>query len=228
MMKSDSKPDPEAALHYAGWDHLNVAKPGNGTNFAITGKESQIVTVQLDVGDSCQGEAGSMMFLSKGMTQTVTCEGFLERCCAGEDCWVVNFTNSGSNGGGKGYVALTPNFPTAKVVPVDLSSPDVGGRLIAQQGAFMASYGDVRIGISLDCNLVRCCCAGLGLVRQKLEGSGTAFLGATGTIVQKVLRQGETILVDTNCIMAFAETCKLDIRKAGGILVRETLCRQSS
>jgi hypothetical protein len=46
----------------------------------------------------------------------------------------VNFTNSGSTGNHE-FVALTPNFPTAKVVPVDLSSPDVGGKLVAQQGA---------------------------------------------------------------------------------------------
>jgi uncharacterized protein (AIM24 family) len=46
---------------------------------------------------------------------------------------------------------MTPNFPTSKVVPVDLSSPHVNGKLIAQKGAFMASYGDVNIGISFDC-----------------------------------------------------------------------------
>jgi hypothetical protein len=83
----------------------------------------------------------------------------------------------------------------------------------------MASYGDVRVGVSVDTNCMRCCCAGLGLVRQKLEGSGTVFLAGTGTIVQKVLADSETILVDTNCIMAFADTCKLDLKRAGGILV---------
>jgi uncharacterized protein (AIM24 family) len=78
----------------------------------------------------------------------------------------MNFTHTGERPG-KGFVALTPNFPMAKVVPVDLSSPAVNGVLIAQQGAFMASVGDVNIGISLDCNLLRCCCAGTGLVRRK-------------------------------------------------------------
>ena len=52
----------------------------------------------------------------------------------------------------------------AKVVPVDMSSPHVNGVLIAQQGSFMASVGDVEIGMSLDCNFMRCCCAGTGLV----------------------------------------------------------------
>jgi uncharacterized protein (AIM24 family) len=65
---------------------------------------------------------------------------------------------------------------------------------------------------------MRCCCAGLGLVRQKITGNGTVFLNSTGTIVQKVLQEGETVLVDTECVLAFADSCKLDIRKAGGIL----------
>ena len=57
-----------------------------------------------------------------------------------------------------------------------------------------------------------------GLVRQKLEGSGTAFLGATGTIVQKVLAQGEVMLIDTNCLLAYAETAEFDLKRTGGIV----------
>jgi len=157
-----------------------------------------------------------MMYLSPGVEQQVSCDGCCARCLAGEDCFVLNFTHSGDQPG-KGFVALTPNFPMAKVVPVDLSSPEVGGVLIAQKGAFMASVGDVEIGISFDCNFCRCCCAGTGLVRQKIEGNGLALIAANGTIIQKVLAPGEVIIMDTNCVLAFAESCKLDIRRAGGI-----------
>ena len=185
--------------------------------YAITGNESQVVTVSLGTGEAVQGEPGAMMYLSEGMTQDVSYEGCFARCCSGESCFVMNFTNDGSTGN-LGFVAMTPNFPTAKVVPVDLSSPDVNGSLICQQGAFMASYGDVLVTMSTDCNLARCCCAGTGLVRQNLKGAGTAFLAATGTIVQKVLAPGEVIILDTNCVLAFAESCTLDIRRTGGIL----------
>lgn len=185
--------------------------------YAITGNESQVLSVSLGVGETVKGEPGAMMYLSEGMTQHVSCDGCCARCCSGESCWAMNFTN---NGGASniGFVALTPNFPTAKVVPIDLSSPDVNGSLVCQTGSFMASYGDVQVGISMDCNLARCCCAGTGLIRQNLVGSGTVFLAATGTIVQKVLAPGEVIVADTNCILAFAESCKLDIRRAGGIV----------
>ena len=185
--------------------------------YAITGEESQVITMQLGVGESVKGEPGVMMYLSPGVEQHASCDGCLARACAGEDCFVMNFTNNGS-GDGDAYAALTPNFPTAKVVPVDMSDPNVDGTLIAQQGAFMASYGDVSIGISLDCNLIRCFCGGAGFIRQKISGTGTAFIAATGTIIQKVLGPGETILCDTNCILAFAGSCKMDIRRAGGIL----------
>ena len=82
----------------------------------------------------------------------------------------------------------------------------------------MGHYGDVHVGISLDCNFMRCCCAGTGLVRQSIEGRGTVFLASTGTIVQKVLEPGEVIVMDTNCVMAFADTCKLDLKRTGGIV----------
>ena len=49
-------------------------------------------------------------------------------------------------------------------------------------------------------------------------GTGTAFLGATGTIVQKVLDANETILIDTNCLLAYAETCTFDLKKTGGVM----------
>jgi len=211
--KNDELPVAELVLEKSGWEHLKVASPGDAVNYAITGHESQVLTMKLQTGDSLQGEPGTMLFLTNGVKQRVSYEGCCERCCSGEDCFVMNFTNSGSTGGAA-YAALCPNFPTAKVVPVDMSSPHVNGSLIAQQGtlyrlhfrrvvwylnhifwlmysgfatgSFMASYGDVSLGVDLDFNLMRCCCSGLGLVRQKLNGTGTVFLASTGTIVQKV------------------------------------------
>jgi uncharacterized protein (AIM24 family) len=153
MMKGKDD-DPDIVLHAAGWEYLQVPK-AEDCNYAITGYESQVVTLQMAIGDSCQAEPGVMMYLTSGVRSAVSCDpaSSLGRCCSGEACCVVHFTNTGAGGGGgdnKGYVALCPNFPTSKVIPVDMSSPHVGGKLIAQQGAFMASYGDVTIATSFD------------------------------------------------------------------------------
>jgi uncharacterized protein (AIM24 family) len=210
---ADDKKD--MVLKASGWECFDMHKAPDA-KFAITGNESQVVSVALNPGDTLKGEPGTMMFLTPGVKQNATCEGCCSRMLAGEDCCVLNFTNKGSSG--IGYAALTPNEPLGKVIPIDLSSPDVGGTLIAQQGTYMASYGDVEVGVSFDCKCCRCCCGGVGLVRQKITGSGTVFLGATGTIVVKKLLPEEVMIMDTNSILAFSESCKLDIKRAGGML----------
>jgi uncharacterized protein (AIM24 family) len=199
----------------SGWEVLEVVE-GPGSKYAITGNENQVVTVSLGPGETCQGEPGVMMYLSPGVTQHATCEGCFARCMGGESCCVLNFTNSGSNE--VRFAAMTPNEPLGKVVPVDLSSPDVNGTLIAQGGSFMGSIGDVLVGVSWDCNFVRCCCGGMGLARQKLSGTGIVLLGVTGTIVQKVLAPGEKMIMDTNCILAYSESCKMEVQTSSGIM----------
>lgn len=215
--KTDEFPEADIVLEASGWDQLEIPKI-DSLNYAITGHESQVLTMKLLSGQAIQGEPGSMMYLSgNGMKQQVSYEGCCERCCSGESCFVMNFSNDASDGTA-GFAALSPNFPTAIVVPINLSSPHVNGTLIAQSGAYMASYGDVAVGSSLDCNCARCCCSGMGLVRQKLVGTGTVFLAGTGTIVQKVLAPDEIFIIDSNCIMAYAESCTLDLKRAGGVL----------
>ena len=72
--------------------------------------------------------------------------------------------------------------------------------------------------MDLDCNPCRACFGGTGLIRQKLVGTGTAFIEGLGTVVQKVLADGEKIIVDTNCVLAWAETVDVSYRRAGTIM----------
>ena len=216
MKGYDSDPDRKAVLHYTGFAETEDLIPSpQDTFYAITGNESQVLTIRLREGEQVRGEPGTMFFLSDGMSQTIRCDDCYQRCCTGEGCCVVDFTNNNTS---PGFASLTPNFPTAKVVPVDLRSPDIGGTLIAQGGTYMASYGDVQIQVDFDCNFMRCCCGGMGLIRQKIVGTGTVFLSSTGTMVQKVLKPGESILVDTFCLLAYSGTCKFDIKRTAGIV----------
>ena len=121
-------------------------------------------------------------------------------------------TNDASN---MGFVGLTPNFPS-KVVPVELTSKHVNGNILCKAGSYMAHYGDVEIETDFDFNPCRACFGGNGFIRQQLKGNGTVFLAATGTIMQKVLEEGEKIVIDTNCVLAWAETCEMTLQSAGG------------
>ena len=149
-------------------------KADQAHKYAITGHESQIVTVEIPAGESLQGEPGSMMYLSEQVQMQVTCGAdWFGRCCSGENCCVLNFENHSSE---TGVASLVSNVPLAKVVPIELNSPSVGGSLIVQSGAYMASYGDVQVGFDCDCNLTRCCCGGMVSTNEKRSGAEQDFL----------------------------------------------------
>ena len=57
---------------------------------------------------------------------------------------------------------------------------------------------------------------GEGFILQKLMGNGKAFIHAGGTIVKKQLN-GESLRVDTGCIVAFEESVNYDVEMAGGL-----------
>jgi hypothetical protein len=61
--------DPDIVLHAAGWDYLKVPAAAD-SNYAITGNESQVVTLKIQAGDHCQAEPGTMMYLSSGIKQS--------------------------------------------------------------------------------------------------------------------------------------------------------------
>ena len=58
---------------------------------------------------------------------------------------------------------------------------------------------------------------GEGFIMQKLEGDGLAFVHAGGTIIERELGPGETLRVDTGCIVAFTPGITYDIARAGNL-----------
>jgi len=52
---------------------------------------------------------------------------------------------------------------------------------------------------------------------EKLEGDGMAFLHACGHVIEKRLIPGETLRIDTGCIVGFTNGIDYDIQFVGGI-----------
>ena len=125
------------------------------------------------------------------------------RMCAGEPFVKVGLKNGG---GDAAYVGLTPNFP-AKIVPIELAQMD---NFVAKAGAIMSSVGDVSILSSVNCDMPACFTT-LGICRQKLEGEGTAFLAAGGTILVKELKDGEKLVVDSESVVGYQDTVSFGV-----------------
>ena len=52
---------------------------------------------------------------------------------------------------------------------------------------------------------------------QKLEGDGLVFVHAGGTIVERELKAGERIDVDTGCVVAYTQSVDMDVKPVGGV-----------
>ncbi len=146
--------------------------------------------------------------MSPGVKSSVEC-GRCTRICTGETLCKVVYTNETKS---TGYIGITPNFP-AKVVPVDLTQFH---RIFTRKGTYFSSIGDVEVSANCDMSCFRSALGGLGCIRQEARGTGTVFLGAGGTVVSKILADGETFVVDEDSVVGYQDTVDVGIRFAGG------------
>jgi len=121
------------------------------------------------------------------------------------------FQNQGT---GKRRVAFSAPFP-GKIVPIHLA--ELGGELIAQKDSFLCGAKGVSIGIAFQRRLGTGFFGGEGFVMQRLQGDGLAFVHAGGTLMQRDLKPGEILRVDTGCVVAFTPTVDFDIEYVGNI-----------
>ncbi|EGF89178.1 hypothetical protein ABI_45250 [Asticcacaulis biprosthecium C19] len=206
--------------------HHRSSGVADDIDFEIKGQELQFVEIELDPGESAIAEAGAMVWkdASVGMT-TVFGDasgqqggGFMgallgagKRLITGESLFTTVFTH---NGHGKARVAFSAPVPGA-IVPLKLS--DVGGRLICQKDSFLAAAKGVSLGIAFQKRIMTGLFGGEGFIMQKLEGDGWVFVQFGGMVVERELKAGEQLHVDTGCIAAFTDTVDFDLIQAGGI-----------
>ena len=116
-------------------------------------------------------------------------------------------------GQGKGHVAFAAPYP-GKIIPLELG--EIGGEFICQKDAFLCAAKGIDIEIAFTKNLGTGFFGGEGFILQRLKGNGKAFIHAGGTIVQKTLQAGETLRVDTGCLVGMTPSINYDIQFIGG------------
>ena len=194
-------------------------------DYEIKGSEMQFVEVELDPGEAAIGEAGSMMFMDAGIAMdTVFGDGSAQqggffgkllgagkRLVTGESLFTTIYTN---NAGAKQRVAFAAPYP-GKILPMDLSK--MGGTLICQKDAFLCAARGVSLGIAIQQKLSTGFFGGEGFIMQKLEGDGLAFVHAGGTCLRRTLAPGQTLMVDTGCVVAYTPDVNFEIQYVGKI-----------
>ena len=195
-------------------------------DYEIKGSEMQFVEVELDPGEAAVGEAGSLFYMDVGIgMDTVFGDGsasqgggFLgkllgagKRLVTGESLFTTVYTNHVAQ---KQRVAFAAPYP-GKILPMDLRQ--LGGMLVCQKDAFLCAARGVSLGIFFQQKLSVGFFGGEGFIMQKLEGDGLAFVHAGGTVVRRELRPGETLMVDTGCVVAFTPNVNFEIQYVGKI-----------
>ena len=92
-----------------------------------------------------------------------------------------------------------------------------GGQIICQKDSFLCAAKGVSIGIHFRKKILTELFGGAGFIMQKLEDDGMVFIHAGGTILERELAAGETLQVDTGCLVALTHSIEYDVQKVGNI-----------
>jgi len=194
-------------------------------DYTIYGDDMQFVEVELDPQGAMVAEAGAMMYMEDGIDmETIFGDGSQQssgilgalmgagkRLLTGESLFMTVFQNRSSV---RRKMAFGAPYP-GKIIPVHLAQ--IGGEMIAQKDAFLCAAKGVSVGIAFNRKMGVGLFGGEGFIMERLQGDGWVFCHAGGTIYKRELAPGETLRVDTGCIVAFQPTVDFDIQFVGKI-----------
>lgn len=192
--------------------------------YRIIGDDIQLVEIELDPKETVIAEAGTMMYMdnqirfetkmgdgsdpNQGLMSKLLSAG--TRVLTGESLFVTHFTNHGA---GKQRVAFAAPYP-GKIIPLDLAL--LGGSLVVQKDGFLCAAKGTKISITLNRRIGAGLVGGEGFIMQKLEGDGKTFMHAGGTVIERKLN-GETLKIDTGCIVAYTQGIDFNIETSGSL-----------
>jgi len=183
-------------------------------DYQILGDDLQLVEIQLDPGEGVRAETGALLYMGDGIEMETTTDGGLvrglKRVLTGESFFITTFLNTGRS---RSSIAFAAPYP-GRIVPLDLYT--LGGTFLCQKDSFLCAARGIEIEVAFTRRLGAGVLGGEGFILQRLVGKGHAFVHAGGTVIERNLRAGETLRVDTGCLVGFASTVEYDIQFVGG------------
>jgi uncharacterized protein (TIGR00266 family) len=194
-------------------------------DYQIVGDDMQFVKIELDPQEAVVAEAGSMMYIENGIQMDTIFgdgsnqnKGFIgalvgagKRLITGESLFMTVFHNEGD---GKRIAAFGAPYP-GKIQALHLA--ELGGEILCQKDSFLCAAKGVSLGIAFNKRFGAGLFGGEGFIMQRLTGDGWTFVHAGGTHEEKVLAAGETLRVDTGCLVALQPSVTYDIQMVGGV-----------
>lgn len=182
--------------------------------FRLIGTTVPAVEVFYDqAGEEMITQSGGMAWMSDGIDMTSDTNGGvtagLGRIFAGESMFMARYRalRAGAT------IAFASKVP-GSIVPIKMKEYPNG--VICQKGSFLCSQSSVKLQVTFSRKLSSGLFGGEGFILQKLSGKGTAFLEVDGDVVEKDLKPGEVIKVDTGNVVAFQEGMPYEVETVSG------------
>jgi uncharacterized protein (TIGR00266 family) len=169
------------------------------------------IVFHLKQGQSVTAEAGAMMFMHNTVDIDThgrkggVLKGIGTAMFGGESFFVNTFTAAR----GPGDLALVGPV-MGDIKQLDLNA----GSMILQSGAYLAS--DPPVGLDTKWQGLKGFLTDRDFVMLHATGPGLLWVTSFGGIVERELRPGEVLSVDTGHIVAFPDTMQFNVRRVGG------------
>lgn len=169
------------------------------------------IHLELSSGEKIITESGAMASMDSGIDLRSKTNGgffraFFMKFLGAESFFINTFTNTKST---NQNIVLTKPSP-GQIISTDLSN---GQELFIQPGAFIACTP--KVNFSLRWAGFSSFIAKEGLFRLSIQGPGTVWYGAFGSIIEKEVNG--SYIVDTGHLLSYPKTITLKIQLAGGI-----------
>jgi uncharacterized protein (TIGR00266 family) len=186
-------------------------------DYTIQGDNLQVIRIRLQPGQELYAEAGKMIYKQpqvvwetrmSGSSIGEKIWGALKRKMMGESLFLTYFHTPVP-----GEIGFAGSYP-GRIQAFDLKH---GQSVFVQRDSFLVAQSSTQLNIALVKRLGAGFFGGEGFILEKLTGPGTVFIHAGGDFVEFTLAAGESLQVDTGCIVAFDEGVDYDIQLVGGI-----------
>jgi uncharacterized protein (AIM24 family) len=173
----------------------------------IEGGEAQVIVVHLRQGDQVVSHSDAMVYMTDGIefdgvpaTEEASRTGEVDTVMSMQTNLVTwHYHPQGADYDKEaGKIAFSPSFPS-KIFCIDVG--EYGGRIIAERSSFVVGDARLRVTIFMPSSGPNMF-GGDNIVMQKFEGSGKIFLSGQGQLTKLEMKEGESLRVYSNTIVA--------------------------
>ena len=183
-------------------------------DYKILGQTVPVVEVTMNNGESMYTQTGGMSYQTEGIKMRTNARGglmkSLGRMFTGESIFMTNY-DAEKDGAQIAFATTVPGT----ILPVDLDKHDEG--MILQKGSFLCAEQSVDLKVTFTKKLGAAFFGGEGLILQKATGNGMLFLEVDGDVIEKELKDGEILKVDTGNVVGFEPSVTYTVEMIKGL-----------